>query len=259
MNNYGNYLNPTKTFMLSNKLNFSVPSKKMVLAARFSIREIFLKNRYRQAGFEIKSSDNIIDIGANMGLFVLWVAPQASRGTIIAVEPSESINVLRMNIERNSIKNVKIVNAAIGVDGHYIDMITFPGFNVINHQTDMKPTLLTRFLVYLFTSQKRYGKVMQKVPSISLGKIMDDYGLKKVNLLKIDAEGCEYEIFRNISDEHLDRIEKIVMEFHEYHPLNRHRKLIKFLKLRGYNIHIKKPLLDYYLVGKCGFIWAWKK
>jgi len=244
--------------LLPNGIEFYLPSRKMRKAARFLTREIFKKRRYWRKGFEIKETDTIIDIGSNMGLFVMWTAPQASKGRVIAVEPTESIDVLDMNLKKNDIKNVKTIRAAIGPDGRNVEIITYPGFNVINHQTDMKPTFFTKMLVRLLTGQWKSKTVIETVPAISLGSIIDSYDLEKIDLLKIEAEGCEFELFRSISDKHLDKIEKIAMGFHEYRPENKHQELVSILEARGYKVKVEKPLIDYYLVGKCGFIWAQK-
>jgi len=245
-----------KILKLLNNLEFHVPSPKMWRATLFIIREIFKKQRYQKTGFEIKQTDTIIDIGAHMGLFVMWIAPQTSKGKIIAVEPTKNINVLNTNLAKNNIKNVKTIKAAVGLDGSYIELVTYPNFNVINHQTSQKPTFLTQMIFYLLSGQWRWERNIEKVPTISLGKIIDDAGLKQVDFLKIDCEGCEFDIFRNLSDEYFNRIEKIVMEFHEYHPSNKYEELVSILENKGYNVIIEKPLIDYYLVGKCGFIWA---
>ena len=47
-------------------------------AARFVVNEIFKKRRYDHPGFQIEPTDTIVDIGANMGIFVLWAARQAT-------------------------------------------------------------------------------------------------------------------------------------------------------------------------------------
>ncbi|MGA1825531.1 MAG: FkbM family methyltransferase [bacterium] len=243
---------------LPNNLEFHFPSRKMWMASRFLIWEIFKKQRYYYKGFEIKQTDTIVDIGANMGLFVMWIAPKVSRGKIIAIEPTESIYVLKNNLNKNSIKNVKTIKAAIGIDGQDVELITYPGFNVINHQSIQKPTLFTRILVNLLTTQWRCKKAIEKVPSVSLDRIIMENNLDKIDFLKLDAEGCEYEIFRNLSDNNFNKIDKIAMEFHEYLSGNSHQELVSILEAKGYKLKLQKPLIDYYLVGRCGFIWAWK-
>ena len=245
-----------QTLELPNGLKLHLSSRRLREAARFLGGEIFLKNRYLRKGFELEETDTIVDIGANMGLFVMWAVTRAPKGKIFAIEPTASIDILNMNLERNDIKNVKTVKAAVGLPGEYLDIVTYPGFNAINHQSDMRPTFRTRMLVKILTSQRQCRKVIERVPAISLGEIIDENNLEKVDFLKIDAEGCEYKIFRNLSDEHFNKIEKIAMEFHEYHPDNDYRELVSILKNRGYYLEVERPFFDYRLVGKCGFIWA---
>jgi len=48
----------------------------------------------------------------------------------------------------------------------------------------------------------------------SLNKIFNDFNIEKCNFLKIDCEGCEYEIFESISLSVLNKIEYIAMEVH---------------------------------------------
>src|SRR6516165_10916367 len=48
-------------------------------AAGYVVNEVFKKHRYNYPGFQIQSTDIIVDIGANMGVFVLWAAKQATQ------------------------------------------------------------------------------------------------------------------------------------------------------------------------------------
>ncbi len=45
------------------------------------------------------------------------------------------------------------------------------------------------------------------------------------------------------------------MEFHELHPDQDHRKLIAHLENQGFQVEVRKRLLDYYFM-KFGEIWA---
>ncbi|MBU1894765.1 MAG: FkbM family methyltransferase, partial [Candidatus Omnitrophica bacterium] len=169
----------------------------------------------------------------------------------------EAIEILNNNLKNNNIKNVNTVKAAIGTDGKFIDFVTYPGFNVINHHSAWQPALYTKLLVRLFTAQRDCRKSNERVCAVSLGRIISDYCPDRVNVLKIDAEGSEYEVFRNLSNEDFGKIDKIIMEFHEYYPGNRHKELVSILASKGFNVRVEKPMFDYYF-GKCGFIWAWK-
>ncbi|HEY2760704.1 MAG TPA: FkbM family methyltransferase, partial [Pirellulales bacterium] len=97
---------------LTDGLSLWLASPQQKAAAGYVANEIFKKQRYNYPGFEIRPTDTIVDIGANMGVFVLWAARQATQGKVIAIEPTSAIDVLRMNVERNGLTNVAAIQAA---------------------------------------------------------------------------------------------------------------------------------------------------
>ena len=56
----------------------------------------------------------VIDIGANMGLFALWMSPQIGSGTICCVEPTSAYDTLSENVRRNNLSNVQTIRCAAG-------------------------------------------------------------------------------------------------------------------------------------------------
>ena len=58
----------------------------------------------------------VVDVGANVGYYTLMFAQVVGpAGRIIAIEPSpENLPELKLNIERNKLRNVEIVSKAVG-------------------------------------------------------------------------------------------------------------------------------------------------
>ncbi len=73
---------------LTDEMSLWLVTPQQKAAAGFVVNEIFKKRRYNHPGFEIRPTDTIVDIGANMGVFVLWAAKQATQGKVIAIEPT---------------------------------------------------------------------------------------------------------------------------------------------------------------------------
>jgi FkbM family methyltransferase len=244
--------------VLPNGLVMWLPSVRMRGAANYLVREIFQQQRYAHQGFEIGRNDIVVDIGANMGVFVLWAAPQTPQGKVLAVEPTGAIDSLETNVSINQLDNVISLKAAVGVDGRESRFTTYPGFNIINHKDEWTPAAVTRFLIRL-----RYGRgsrmsLTETVPTFSLGTLMDRYGLDRIDLLKVDCEGGEYEIFECLESYHFQRIRRIAMEFHEYQPAHDHRRLVQILKAHGFKTEVHKPWLVYRFM-KYGSLWAWQE
>jgi FkbM family methyltransferase len=243
---------------LPNGLDFWLPSDQVRPAAKYLIREIFSRRRYFRENFQIRPGDTVLDIGANMGLFTLWAAPQACEGRVVAVEPSRVIDCLSYNIRANRLRNVTAVPVAVGSDGSQLELIEYPGFNLVSHPSGMGPALLTRWLILLRYFHVQTPTVRRSAPCQSLGTLMDEYGLRTVNFLKVDCEGAEYEMFRTLAPEHWKRIERVAMEFHELRPGDRHGELVSLFQSQGFRVAIRKPLFEYYFL-RFGELWTWRE
>jgi len=240
---------------LPNGLSFYLPSQEMRGAASFLITEIFRRHRYAHPGFELRPTDTVVDVGANMGLFTLWAAPQVPQGCILAIEPTGVIDCLKMNVRLNSLVNVVPLKTAVGRSQQSMDFVEYPGFNIVTHQAGVRPALVTRLLIRLLYRRYRQEPVRVTVPCEPLAKILDEAHLDVVNLLKMDCEGGEYEIFRSLPQDYWHRIERVALEFHELRKDQRHGELVEYLKKAGFEVEVRRKLFDYYFL-RYGEIWA---
>ncbi len=135
----------------------------------------------------IEEEDTVLDVGANIGFFTI-LSSEAKK--IIAIEPvKRCIPILKNNIYMNDIKNVKILNVALG-DGKPLYIKEEPSVNLSKIVNEP-------------------GENTKEIPSFDLDHFIKEYN---VNFVKIDAEGYEYEIFgKGIIPK---GINKISMEFH---------------------------------------------
>lgn len=116
-----------------------------------SIDEVLTDYRYS----DIRPSDTILDIGANIGGFTIPAAKKAKH--VYAVEPLYT-DLLRKNVEKNNLKNVTVLDTGIG-----------SGTTVIEYGSASKEVHLTPFTNII----KRCGQI---------------------DFLKCDCEKCEWNI-----------------------------------------------------------------
>src|ERR1039458_2492777 len=103
---------------LRNGTTCHLTSLGMRRAAKFLRWEIHTRQRYLHAGFELRPTDNVVDVGGNLGMFVLWAAPQVQQGRVVTIEPTpRAYSCLVLNIEKNRLANVTALRAAVGCDG----------------------------------------------------------------------------------------------------------------------------------------------
>ena len=185
-----------------------------------ALTNVWLFEEYKKEGFEIKQNDVIIDIGAHIGLFSLYVSQFCTNGKIFSFEPvKENFELLCSNLEKNNLERVNSFNSAVSKSNTFVKM--FINNDEAGHS------------IFSKTSTEI------KLKSITLQKIFDDNYIKNCNLLKLDCEGAEYEIIETLPNEYFNKIEKIVME---YHLSNSNPELISQLKEKlisqGFEIEI---------------------
>lgn len=195
---------------------------------------VWLIKEYHNENFTIKNNDVVIDIGAHIGLFSLYASNYCLDGKILSFEPvKENFSLLKQNINLNNKKNISFFNCAVSSKNELV--------KVFLDDDDSGHTL--------FSS----GTNFEKVQSKSLEKIFIENGIEHCDLLKLDCEGAEYEIFETLPHELFSKIQKIVIEYHfaDTQP-ELLKKLIEQLKFYSYSISIK-PLFS-----NIGFLYAQK-
>jgi hypothetical protein len=74
-----------------------------------------------------------------------------------------------------------------------------------------------------------------EVRCCTLQEIFDRFGLERVNYLKIDCEGAEYDILSETPGSILARVDRVSMEYHEQ-PGHRVEELGECLRAAGFDV-----------------------
>jgi FkbM family methyltransferase len=145
--------------------------------------------------FEI-SPKLIIDAGANIGLSSLYFAARYSDATIFAIEPEpRNFELLERNCR--SVGQIKPLHGALW---------SFSGEIALTDCIDGQP--------WTYTVGRRDLKELGIVKAFSVPDVLEMGGGDKIDLLKLDIEGSEKEIFsRNV--DWLDRTSVIAIELHD--------------------------------------------
>jgi FkbM family methyltransferase len=238
-----------ETLALPNGLVCRVPSRKMLPIVRSTIREVFHRERYARPGFELAPGDNVIDVGANIGIFTLWASSRLQRGRVLAVEPSPAVEILRSNLAANGIRNVIAERAAVGRADGELELEFYPYADVMSRGSDQRRPWPMRLLM----ARTRAKRVT--VPTLSLGQVLERSAMERVDYLKIDCEGGEFELCRAARPEDWRRIRRVSLEYHEYRADQRHEELVSILRRHGFRVEVRGSRWRRTLTGT-GDIWA---
>lgn len=188
----------------------------------WSIKETFLDRFYEKYGFAIQPDWNIIDIGAGIGEYTLYAALAQPGINLFSFEPySESFVLMQENLGLNAVTNVQVFNDAVGATTGEL-ILDLAGGEPLQFQSHLdKEIHIEKGLT---------------VNSLSLGDALISLGLDTCDLLKLDCEGAEYPIIFGASRSALERIQRIVMEYHDNLTPYTHKDLTNFLEERGFEV-----------------------
>jgi FkbM family methyltransferase len=169
-----------------------------------------------------KKFDIVVDVGANIGLWTEYILHSAKCKTVYAIEPNKSaLEVL----EKSFGDNVTVVKKALSdVDGH------------IEFFVDSENSTVSS-IANVNKNDKGYA-----VESIKFKTFINQYGIKKVDLMKVDIESGEYPLFSSLDDSDIGIIDNILMEYHTLGGRTYEKdamQIINKLKSLGFSVSIK--------------------
>lgn len=172
---------------------------------------VFLRNKYYDTHIfnqifireEVNfGSDNdpkiIVDCGANIGLSTLYFRRQFPGSIIISIEPElANFNMLIKNSKKYD--NIDCLHAALWSKNGKVNVIDI-GEGVAS---------------FITKEPGDQGNIIEQISSLTIGEVILRFGVSTIDLIKMDIEGTEYELFNYKPEEWTDRINMLAVELHE--------------------------------------------
>lgn len=161
--------------------------------------EIFINKDYDKIDeCKISNNDVVLDIGGNCGFFALY-SIQNGASKVYSVEPVKTSFEQIVKLSNNFPEIIPINKAVSETNGTVIMSVDEEGSatNCVTHYSEM------------------FGGNSNKeiVDSININDLLLNIK-EKINFMKVDCEGSEFELFKTISDDNLKKIDKIIVEVH---------------------------------------------
>jgi FkbH-like protein/FkbM family methyltransferase len=198
-------------------------------------KEIFEDRCYLRHGIQLPEAATVIDIGANIGLFSLFVRSRSPQASVYSFEPSPvAFRALQANC---GAYGPQLHPFNVGVAGQrgsaaltfYEKSSVFSSFhpdaeedrqairtvvaNMVRDELKANDDPVDEYVDDLMVDRMSHQTF--DCPLVSVSDIVRENALKKIDLLKVDAEKCELEILRGIADEHWPLIDQVVVEVHD--------------------------------------------
>ena len=229
--------------------------------------EIFVEDVYRQHGVTLDDCKCIVDIGANTGLFEVFLNQIAQSVTVYACEPIPAIfEVLSANLQKLDQINAIPLNVGIGSEKAKETFFVFPrlscastmypdlsaeeqqrGRNYVLDQFRTHPSRPLQTFLRMLPSVLRNGlaelvrryfakRVEVECQLLSLPDLMVEHSIESIDLLKLDAERSERDILFSIEEHIWPAIRQVVVEVHE--GIEASQAIEQLLAKHGFNVAV---------------------
>jgi FkbM family methyltransferase len=199
----------------ANTIHFSDPQELL-----HALREIFIEKIYDQS---LPENATIIDCGSNIGISILYLKQIAPSASIIGFEPDDqNFELLEKNITANKLENIHVYKAAVWKENTTLFFeVTGSMGSAITTDTDGRNTV--------------------NVKAVRL----KEYLKKNIDFLKIDIEGAEYDVLKDIAPELLN-VKKLFIEYHgTYQQNNELLEMLNIVHSAGFSFYIKEAASIY--------------
>ncbi|MEU7206494.1 amino acid adenylation domain-containing protein [Streptomyces sp. NPDC045470] len=203
---------------------------------RYLYDEIFLQRTYLRGDVTLRENAVVVDVGANIGMFSLFVHQLCPSASLYAYEPLAPVyEHLRTNTARFGVR-AKTFPYGLGAADAELSFTYYPGYSMMSGvsayaDSDSEVKVIKRYLANergqgledsgrlldradeLLADRFRGEELRTRVRRFS--DIVDEERLTRVDLLKIDVQRAELDVLRGIDARHWGLVQQVVMEVHD--------------------------------------------
>jgi amino acid adenylation domain-containing protein/FkbM family methyltransferase len=184
-------------------------------------QEIFGREAYLKYGVRLREDACVLDVGANIGMFTLFVLQRAPKARIYAFEPIPPVfEALRINANLSG-GEVRVFDCGLS------NQSGSASFTWVKHNT----LISGRYTDLL--EQEQYACALRTISEVIAAE-----GIERVDLLKIAAQKGEMDVLEGIEGRDWAKISQVVVEVHDIE--GRLGKIQGLLESQGYQQSVEQ-------------------
>ena len=212
----------------------------------FIYKQIFEDQIYLKHGITIEPGDCVFDVGANIGLFTLFLYHRLRRARVFSFEPIPStFEKLRSNVALYGL-DAELFNCGLSDREGAATFTFYPNWSASSGayaDLEEEEAALKAFLknqgelVAEYADELIEGRYRGEQVVCPLRRISDlirQYDIERIDLLKLDAEKSELDILNGINEQDWAKVGQIVIKVHDIEGRLRH--ITSMLERRGFAV-----------------------
>jgi FkbM family methyltransferase len=196
--------------------------------------DIFDGKVYERNGIVIGADDVIFDVGANVGLFSLYASGRGERTQLYAFEPAPPVFALLQKNLASLGARAQLFNVGVSDQAGQLELTYYPlstGMSSFHADVADEQAVLGAIIANQFAQSElggaeattateellelRFTKRHFTCAIRTLSDVIDEHGVERIDLLKIDVQKSEAAVLNGIAARHWPRIRQVVVETHD--------------------------------------------
>ena len=208
-------------------------------------REIFIEKTYDF--LPVKDNMVIFDVGANIGLYNLYLNSKAKNLKVYSFEPVPQIfELLKHNASKYP--NNVLINKGLGEENKTITMNYVKNASAMSSGCEFsKDKLEAHDYIYqqncgifkdyckMFLENELANPKKVKGEITTISDIIKEYNVEKIDILKIDVECYEYNVLEGIKEDDFKIINNVIIEIENFR-VNQKDKIVNLLLKNNFKI-----------------------
>jgi amino acid adenylation domain-containing protein/FkbM family methyltransferase len=215
-------------------------------------KEIFEEEGYLRHGVTLLDGDCVFDVGANIGLFTLFVHQRCRAARVFAFEPSPpTFEVLKTNVELHG-PNTRPYQCAVSDRAGVAEFTFYPKVSASSglYANVEEDTGVTRAFIGNQGELGRYAEellegrfeaVRYECRLRTLSEVIAEQGVERIDLLKVDVEKSELDVLRGLGEGDWGKVRQVVLEVHD--AGGRLDAVTSLLKQHGFEVFVDQHLM----------------
>ncbi len=195
----------------------------------FLYREIFEERGYAGGGIALPDGACVFDVGANVGLFSLFVTQECRRPALFCFEPIPQVcEIARLNAELHGL-DAKVFDCGLAAEARRETFTFYPHLSLMSGRhvdaaADREAVrsfelgrqvagVAAELIEEVLEERLRTERVDCELTTLS--RVIREHAVERIDLLKIDAERSELEILAGLDAADWPKVRQVVLETQE--------------------------------------------